>query len=131
MSASGVHWSSDRDGSLGTGLVMDRLASDMSPGMHQIRAKATDSAGHEASAVVQLLVLKYPPARLIEPGFTGDGHITFRLVGTSGTTNVIETPIDLRSWIPATNHVMATDRELIQLERPAGAEPFFLRAVTR
>jgi len=74
LGGTNVQWSSDRDGSLGVGTVVNFDARNLSEGLHTITARAIDSAGLTNSAVTHVLVLHYPPPTLslqIVPGQPG------------------------------------------------------------
>jgi hypothetical protein len=72
---SSISWTSSRDGSLGVG---PSIQTALSPGVHTITAKASDSKGKEASSTVQVTVSVFnaPPSLSITtatPGTLGPG----------------------------------------------------------
>jgi hypothetical protein len=51
-------WQSDRDGQLGNGALLTLAARDLTPGLHQVTLKASDSDGMVGSANVSILVVE-------------------------------------------------------------------------
>ncbi|UQU62305.1 hypothetical protein COUCH_25115 [Couchioplanes caeruleus] len=54
LDGTAVHWSSDRDGPLGTGAHLPWRADQLSEGQHVITVTAHDSAGHTSTATVRI-----------------------------------------------------------------------------
>lgn len=67
-----VAFGSDRDGPLGSGAPVVR--SDLSPGVHQISATVTDSAGNTVSAIAQLVVTEGVARVLAAGDIASCGH---------------------------------------------------------
>ena len=49
-------WASNLSGPLGTGNVLERLASDLAPGRHWITVTATDADGAQATAAIRVWI---------------------------------------------------------------------------
>ncbi|MGO8929776.1 MAG: hypothetical protein ACLQU3_23160 [Limisphaerales bacterium] len=64
LNGTNVQWSSNLDGPLGQGAVVNFDATMLSEGYHTITATAIDSAGLTNSAVTHLLELHFPPPQL-------------------------------------------------------------------
>ena len=59
-----LKWTSSLDGSLGTGLVIQRSAATLSEGTHLITLTATDGGGIASTSVVNMVVLRVVPPNL-------------------------------------------------------------------
>jgi hypothetical protein len=74
LSGTNVQWSSDRDGFLGSGTVINMAARTLSEGSHTLTVKAVDADDLTNSATTKILVLHYPPPQLtlqLTPGVAG------------------------------------------------------------
>ena len=71
----GIAWSSNVDGALGTGTMLQVAAASLTPGAHVLTATATDSQAATASDSVNVVIATVRPATLVDVGLdlTVDG----------------------------------------------------------
>jgi YD repeat-containing protein len=82
-----IHWSSDRDGPIGTGNEL--ITSALTVGVHQIKALTTDSGGAKGARSVEIIILplppSFPPTVDIEWMPTGSQYTSLDAFSLSGT----------------------------------------------
>ena len=84
---SSIAWSSDRDGSLGTGTDLTRR---LSRGMHVITARVTDADGASTTASVTITVANTPPTLTISSPSNGGAFVTSDSVAFQGSASDFE-----------------------------------------
>jgi VCBS repeat-containing protein len=81
LTAASLTWSSDRDGDLGTGESLSKLAEDLAEGTHTITLTATDSQNQTGTSTISINVYRERPTSLpatfsvSEDNFTIGGNV--------------------------------------------------------
>ena len=81
LTAASLTWSSDRDGDLGTGESLSKLAEDLAEGTHTITLTATDSQNQTSTSTISINVYRERPTSLpatfsvSEDNFTIGGYV--------------------------------------------------------
>lgn len=127
-----VVWTSSLDGNIGTGLSFARF--DLSLGVHEITATASNAEGDSASDSVSITIINDPPTvEILEPTGTGDPFcvgepVTFRAIVTDLNTPGRTLPDDSVTWRTATGDDMGTGKEIVYTFEVAGGYNVVARA---
>ena len=118
LSGTNVQWSSDRDGFLGSGTVINLAARTLSEGSHTLTVKAVDADDLTNSATTKILVLHYPPPQLtlqLTPGVAGYSVPSGKIFWPSYYTNyALQGSSNLAAaWTAITNTPHVTGNQLI------------------
>jgi hypothetical protein len=122
-----VQWSSSLDGVLGAGAVLDYQASALSEGLHTITVSATDREGLNASASVQIYVLRQPQPQLC---IQLAGNQALLSWPSSVTNFVLLSASDVASglWTPVSAPPVAADStQTVTVDATNAAQFFQLR----
>jgi hypothetical protein len=102
-------WHSNRDGVLGSGATLLRVASSFSLGVHTITLAATRGDGTTVEASVRISISAIIAPRFHSAPAVSGGNLEIDVFGEMGTRVTLESSVDLRNWTPVLSAMFVTD----------------------
>jgi hypothetical protein len=123
-----VVWTSDRDGKLGVGASLVVAPAGLSEGLHQLTAAATDSAGHQAAASVNVTVKHNDAPQLIADVVDDDIELSWPASYDIWQVQVCF-GLDSSNWFPVSEDAEALGDQMV-LRVPITDEAVYFRLVS-
>jgi uncharacterized repeat protein (TIGR01451 family) len=120
-----IEWSSDRGGVLGVGPALEVAATQLEPGLHRLKVRATDRGGltSEATVTIDIVERRRLPLRIVP--LLGEVEIWWPADSPGVRLEASEDP-DTEGWYPVESEP-ELDGEWFHLRVPVGDEPIFFR----